>query len=93
VSCVTGRTATSGHNRELRAPRRHIESHARELAEENERAEPLSPGTPVAPHAVTECVGISPVGRWCAAALEYLEAEGALKPNMGPGGDIVGYPR
>ena len=70
-----------------------MESRTRELAEENERAEPLSPGTPVAPHAATECVGISPVGRWYAAALKYLEEEGALKPNMGHGGDIVGDPR
>jgi hypothetical protein len=34
-----------------------MESRARELAEENERAEPVSPGTPVAPHAATEHVG------------------------------------
>jgi hypothetical protein len=67
-----------------------MESRTRELAEENERAEPLSPVTPVAPHAATECVGISPVGRWYAAALKYLGEEEALKPNMGPGGDIVG---
>jgi hypothetical protein len=63
------------------------------LAEENERAEPLSPVTPVGPHAATERVGICPVGRWYAAALKDLEEEWALKPNMGPGGVIVGNPR
>jgi hypothetical protein len=31
-----------------------MESRARELAEENERAEPLSPGTSVAPHAAAK---------------------------------------
>jgi hypothetical protein len=59
----------------------------------DEREEPLSPGIPVAPHAATERVGISPVWRWYAAALTYMEEEGALKPNMGHGGDIVGDPR
>ena len=32
------RRRTSGHNRALRAPKRHMESRTRELAEENENA-------------------------------------------------------
>jgi hypothetical protein len=50
-----------------------MESRAPGLAKENERAKPLSPGAPVAPYAATERVGISPLGRWYAAALTYLD--------------------
>ena len=53
----------------------------KELHEEHTPSEPLVPGTPVAPHAAAEHIGISPVGRWYAAALTYLEEEGALQPN------------
>ena len=52
-----------------------MECRAPELAKENERAKPLSPGTPGVPYAATERVGISPVGRWYAAALTYLDKE------------------
>ena len=55
-------------------------------------SEPLSPGMPIAPHAAAERIGISPVGRWYAAALEYLEEEGALKPNLRTG-ETEGDPR
>ena len=54
----------------------------KELHEEHTPSEPLVPGTPVAPHAAAEHIGISPVGRWYAAALKYLEEEGALEPNQ-----------
>jgi hypothetical protein len=54
----------------------------KELHEEHNPGEPLSPGTPVAPHAVAERIGISPVGRWYAATLRYLEEEGALELNV-----------
>ncbi len=43
-------------------------------------------------HAAAERIGISPVGRWYAAAVKYLEEEGALEPNMRPG-DVEGDPR
>ena len=62
------------------------------LQEEQNRSEPLSPGMPVAPHAAAERIGISPVGRWYAAALKYLEEEGALKPNLRTS-DVEGDPR
>jgi hypothetical protein len=62
------------------------------LHEEHNPSTPLIPGTPVAPHAAAERIGISPVGRWYAAALKYLEEEGALKLNMRPG-DVKGDPR
>jgi hypothetical protein len=65
----------------------------KELHEEHNLGEPLSPGTPVAPHAAAERIGISPVGRWYAAALKYLEEEGALEPNVRPGEVGVGEPR
>ena len=64
----------------------------KELHEEHNPGEPLSPGTPVAPHAVAERIGISPVGRWYAAALEYLQAEGALELNQ-RAGNAVGQAR
>jgi len=64
----------------------------KELHEEQHPSEPLIPGIPVAPHSVAERIGISPVGRWYAAALEYLEEEGALKPNLRTGA-IEGDPR
>jgi hypothetical protein len=64
----------------------------KELHEEHTPSEPLVPGIPVAPHAAAERIGISPVGRWYAAALKYLEEEGALEPNMRPG-DVEGDPR
>jgi hypothetical protein len=63
-----------------------------ELHEEQNPNTPLSPGTPVAPHAAAEHIGISPVGRWYAAALKYLEEEGALDPNPRPG-NAVGQAR
>jgi hypothetical protein len=56
----------------------------KELHEEENPGTPLVPGTPVAPHAAVEHIGISPVGRWYAAVLEYLEEEGALEPNVRP---------
>ena len=58
--------------------------------EENNPGAPLSPGTPVCPHAAAERIGISPVGRWYAATLEYLVEEGALQPNAKarPGGGV-----
>jgi hypothetical protein len=54
----------------------------KELHEKHTPSEPLVPGTPVAPHAAAGRIGISPVGRWYAAALKYLEEEGAPKPNQ-----------
>ena len=65
----------------------------KELHEEQNPGAPLSPGTPIAPHVVAERIGISPIGRWYAAALEYLEEEGALEPNGRPGKVVVGNPR
>jgi hypothetical protein len=66
----------------------------KELHEEHNPGAPLSPGTPVAPHAAAERIGISPIGRWYAAALEYLEEQGALEPNVRPGEVlVVGEPR
>jgi hypothetical protein len=62
----------------------------KELHEEQNPSEPLVPGTPVAPHAAAERIGISPVGRWYAAVLEYLEEEGALEPNVRPNDDVLG---
>jgi hypothetical protein len=62
------------------------------LHEEHNPSTPLRPGTPVAPHAAAEHIGISPVGRWYAEALEYLEEEGALKPILRTG-DVEGDPR
>jgi hypothetical protein len=41
----------------------------------------LGPGTLVCPHAAAERIGISPVGRWYAATLAYLDEEGALERN------------
>lgn len=35
----------------------------KELHKEHTPSEPLVPGTPVAPHAAAEQIGISPVGR------------------------------
>ena len=64
----------------------------KELHDEQIPSEPLSPGMPIAPHAAAERIGISPVGRWYAAALEYLEEEGALKPNLRTG-ETEGDPR
>jgi hypothetical protein len=64
----------------------------KELYKEHHPTMPLVPGIPVAPHAAAERIGISPVGRRYAAALKYLEEEGALQPNMRPG-DVEGDPR
>ncbi len=64
----------------------------KELHEEHNPGEPLSPGAPVAPHVAAEHIGISPVGRWYAAALKYLEEEGALEPTPRTG-NVVGEPR
>ncbi len=64
----------------------------KELHEERNPSEPLSPGTPVAPHAAAEHIGISQVGRWYAAAVEYLQEEGALELNRRPG-NAVGQAR
>ena len=61
------------------------------MHEEHTPSEPLVSGTPVAPHAAAEHIGISTVGRRY-AALKYLEEEGTLKPNMRPG-DVEGDPR
>ncbi len=65
----------------------------KELHEEQNPGAPLSPGTPIAPHVAAERIGISPVGRWYAAALEYLEEEGALERNGRPGKAVVWDPR
>ena len=61
----------------------------KEVHEGQNPGAPLSPGTPVSPHAAAERIGISPVGRWYAAALEYLEEEGALESNVRAGGKVV----
>ena len=63
------------------------------MHEEQNPSEPLVSGTPVAPHAAAERIGISPVGRWYAAVLEYLEKEGALEANVHPGDDVLGDSR
>jgi hypothetical protein len=65
----------------------------KELHEEHNPGEPLSPGAPVAPHVAAEHIGISPVGRWYAAAVEYLEEQGALEPTPRTGNVVVGAPR
>ena len=62
------------------------------MHEEHNPSTPLRPGTPVAPHAAAERIGISPVGRWYAATLKYLEEEGALELNVHTG-NAVGTPR
>ena len=49
--------------------------------EENHPGTPLCAGTPVCPHAAAERIGISPVGRWYAATLTYLEEERVLERN------------
>jgi hypothetical protein len=64
----------------------------KELHEEHNPGEPLSPGAPVAPHVAAEHIGISPVGRWYAAALKYLEEQGALEPTPRTS-NAVGQPR
>ena len=61
----------------------------KEVHEEQNPGAPLTPGTPIAPHAAAERIGISPVGRWYAAALAYLEEEGALESNVRAGGKVV----
>ena len=63
------------------------------MHEEHSPGEPLSPGTPVAPHAAAERIGISPVGRWYAAAVEYLEEQGALELAPRTRNVDVGAPR
>ncbi len=62
------------------------------MHEEQNPSTPLIPGTPIAAHTAAERIGISPVGRWYAAALEYLEEEGALERNVRLG-DAVGDPQ
>ena len=42
----------------------------KELHEEHNPSEPLRPGTLVALHAAAEHIGISPVGRWYATAVD-----------------------
>jgi hypothetical protein len=64
----------------------------KELHEEHNPGELLSPGAPVAPNVAAEHIGISPVGRWYAAAVEYLEEQGALEPTP-RAGNVVGAPR
>jgi hypothetical protein len=64
----------------------------KELHEEQNPSEPLGPGTLVAPHTAAEHIGISPVGRWYAAAVEYLEEQGALEPTPSTR-KVVGAPR
>ena len=64
----------------------------KELHEEQNPSEPLIPGIPVAPHTAAERIGISPLGRWYAEALEYLEEEGVLELNVRPS-DVMGDPR
>jgi hypothetical protein len=65
----------------------------KEVHEGQNPGAPLSPGTPVSPHAAAERIGISPVGRWYAAALAYLEEEGALESNVRAGKVVVGDAR
>jgi hypothetical protein len=64
----------------------------KELHEEHNPGEPLSPGAPVASHVAAERIGISPVGRWYAAAVQYLEEQGALEPTP-RSSNVVGAPR
>jgi hypothetical protein len=64
----------------------------KELHEEQNPGEPLRPGAPVAPHAAAEHIGVSPIGRWYAAAVEYLEEQGALEPTPRTR-SVVGAPR
>ena len=54
----------------------------KELHEEHTPNEPLVRVIPVAPHAAAEHIGIRPVGRWYAAAVRYLEEDGALELNQ-----------
>ena len=65
----------------------------KELHEEQNPGEPLSPGAPVATHVAAEHIGISPVGRWYAAAVEYLEEQGALELTARTRNVDVGAPR
>jgi hypothetical protein len=65
----------------------------KDVHEEQNPSTPLVSGTPVAPHAAAERIGISPVGRWYAAVLDYLEEEGALEANVRPGEDVLGDSR
>ena len=62
----------------------------KEVHEEQRPSTPLVWGTPVAPHAAAQRIGISPIGRRYAAVLEYLAEEGALEANVRPGEDILG---
>jgi hypothetical protein len=64
----------------------------KELYEEHNPNTTLVPGTPVAPHAAAEHIGVSPIGHWYAAALKYLEEEGALQANPRTG-NAVGQAR
>ncbi len=62
----------------------------KELHEEHHPSEPLIPGTPVAPHAAAERIGINLVVRWY-AALEYRKS--AIGVETEPAyGDVVGEP-
>ena len=63
------------------------------MHEEQNPSEPLRPGTPVVPHAAAEQIGVSPIGRRYAAAVEYLEEQGALEPTTRARNLVVGAPR
>lgn len=65
----------------------------KELHEEQNPNAPLSPGIFVAPHIAAQRIGLSPIGRWYAEALEHLEEEEALEPNPRAGSNVVGEPR
>jgi hypothetical protein len=65
----------------------------KELHEEQNPSTPLVWGTPVAPHAAAQRIGISPIGRRYAAVLEYLAEEGALEASVRPGDDVSGDSR
>ena len=47
----------------------------------------------MAPHAAAEHIGVSPIGRWYAGAVEYLEEQGALEPTPRTRPLVVGAPR
>jgi hypothetical protein len=64
----------------------------KELHEEQNPSAPQVRGTPVAPHAAAERIGISPIGHWYAEALEYLVEEGVLERNVRPT-DVLGDPQ
>lgn len=65
----------------------------KELHEEQNPSAPLRPGMPVAPHIAAQRIGLSPIGRWYAVALEHLEEEGVLERNPCAGNKVMEEPR